>query len=310
MTDNEHRQAADLVRPARRARRAGLDRDHEDRPPDLGPGVRGRSTRVSTDKPTPQDLADNVESGAQAERAAAEARAAEIREEVAITDQRRAEEEEAKAEAARKKAEEAEAEKERELAEAEERRKAAVAEAERARAQATAAADAARERAATTPRQGISGATVGSPGLGGDPAGRGGRRQRRDRRRARLRRRQGQGGGARQPPRGADRRRVRGRVRASPRSSRSWAADGGPADKPAGRRGHRGHREGAAPRPRGDRARQGGDDRQGHQARQGRRLRDRRRRVRGLRADLPRPRARVGDQRPPRRRDGDLGRLS
>ena len=165
-----HGQAADVVRPARRARRAGFDRDHEDRPPDLGPGVRGRSTRVSTDKPTRQDHADNIESGAQAERAAAEARAAEIREEVAITDQRRAEEEEAKAEAAVRAAEKAEADKERKVAEAEERRKAAVAEAERARAQATAAADVARERAATTPRQGISGATVGSPGLGGDPA--------------------------------------------------------------------------------------------------------------------------------------------
>ncbi len=121
---------------------------------------------MSPDKPTPQDAADRAESGAQAGRTAAEARAAEIREEVAITDQRRAEEEEAKAQAEREAAQKAEAEKERAVAEAEERRKAAAAESERAREQAARAA----ESAGPSARQGISGATVGSPGFGGDPA--------------------------------------------------------------------------------------------------------------------------------------------
>jgi len=118
---------------------------------------------VSTENPTPQDAAGAAESGAQADRTGAEARAAEIREEIAITDQRRAEEDEAKAEAARKAAEKTEAEKEAAVVAAEERRKAAVAEADRAREQAGNAAG-----AAPTPRQGVSGA---APGLAGEPAG-------------------------------------------------------------------------------------------------------------------------------------------
>jgi hypothetical protein len=63
----------------------------------------------------------------------AEARGAELREELAITDERRAEEEEAKAEAGVKAAVKEEEKKERERREAEERRRAAAAEAERAR---------------------------------------------------------------------------------------------------------------------------------------------------------------------------------
>jgi hypothetical protein len=69
----------------------------------------------------------------QSEHAGAEARGAELREELAITDERRAEEEEAKAEAAVEAARKAEARKERERREAEERRKAAAAAAEEAR---------------------------------------------------------------------------------------------------------------------------------------------------------------------------------
>jgi hypothetical protein len=121
---------------------------------------------VSTENPTPHDAAGAAESGAQADRPAAEARAAEIREEIAITDQRRAEEDEAKAEEARKAAEEAEAEKEAALAAAEERRKAAVAEAERAREQAGTAG----QGATGTSRQGLAGepAAVAASGTGSE----------------------------------------------------------------------------------------------------------------------------------------------
>jgi hypothetical protein len=69
----------------------------------------------------------------QGEHAGAEARGAELREELAITDERRAEEEEANAEQAVADAVKEESEKERERREAEERRRAAAAEAERAR---------------------------------------------------------------------------------------------------------------------------------------------------------------------------------
>ena len=62
-----------------------------------------------------------------------EARGAELREELAATDERRAEEQVAKAQDAVAAAEKEETEKERELREAEERRRAAAAEAERAR---------------------------------------------------------------------------------------------------------------------------------------------------------------------------------
>lgn len=67
------------------------------------------------------------------EHAGAEARGAELREELAITDERRAEEAEAKAEADVEAAVKEEAKKERERREAAERRRAAAAEAERAR---------------------------------------------------------------------------------------------------------------------------------------------------------------------------------
>jgi hypothetical protein len=67
------------------------------------------------------------------EHTGAEARGAELREELAITDERRAEEAEAKAEAAVAAAAKEEQKKERERKEAEERRRAAAAEAERAR---------------------------------------------------------------------------------------------------------------------------------------------------------------------------------
>ena len=75
----------------------------------------------------------------------ADARAAELREELAITDQRRAEEAEAKAEQAIADAQRDESKKERKRREAEERTAAATAEAERVRA----AAGAQGERPAT-----------------------------------------------------------------------------------------------------------------------------------------------------------------
>ena len=76
-----------------------------------------------------------------AERAEAEARGAELREELAITDERRAEEEEAEAEAAVAAAEKEESKKERKRREAEEQRAAAAAEAERARERAARTAE-------------------------------------------------------------------------------------------------------------------------------------------------------------------------
>jgi hypothetical protein len=81
----------------------------------------------------------------------AEARAAELREELAITDQRRAEEEEAKAEEAVAAAQKEESKKERQRREAEERTAAATAEAERLRAEAAQASEAPRAAFATTP---------------------------------------------------------------------------------------------------------------------------------------------------------------
>ena len=99
------------------------------------------------------------------DRAASEARGAELREELAITDERRAEEEEAKAEQAVAEAQKAESKKERKRREAHERREAAAAEAERARA-AAAETPATSDDAATTA---VSGAAVASPGRGADP---------------------------------------------------------------------------------------------------------------------------------------------
>jgi len=104
------------------------------------------------------------------ERARAEARGAELREELAITDERRAEEEEAKAEQAVADAQKEESKKERKRREAHERREAAAAEAEKARG---AAGDATGEqpapaRPADAPQH-VSGAAVASPGRGGDP---------------------------------------------------------------------------------------------------------------------------------------------
>jgi hypothetical protein len=69
----------------------------------------------------------------QSEHEGAEARGAELREELAITDERRAEEEEARAEADVADAVKEESKKERKRREAEERRREAAAEAERAR---------------------------------------------------------------------------------------------------------------------------------------------------------------------------------
>jgi hypothetical protein len=93
-----------------------------------------------------------------------EVRGAELREELAITDERRAEEEEAKAEQAVADAQEEESKKERKRHEAEERVQTAAREAEEARAAATERARDARAESGP-----VSGAAVGSPGRGDDP---------------------------------------------------------------------------------------------------------------------------------------------
>ena len=93
-----------------------------------------------------------------------EARGAELREELAITDERRAEEEEAKAEQAVADAQKEESKKERKRREAEERVQVAAKEAEEARAAARNRAEDAREEAGA-----VSGAAVASPGRGADP---------------------------------------------------------------------------------------------------------------------------------------------
>jgi hypothetical protein len=93
-----------------------------------------------------------------------EARGAELREELAITDERRAEEEEAKAEQAVADAQKDESKKERKRREAEERVEVAAKEAEEARAAADARAEDARAEAGA-----VSGAAVASPGRGDDP---------------------------------------------------------------------------------------------------------------------------------------------
>jgi hypothetical protein len=93
-----------------------------------------------------------------------EARGAELREELAITDERRAEEAEAKAEQAVADAEQEESKKERKRREAEERVQTAAKEAEEARAAAKERAEDPRAEAGE-----LSGAAVASPGRGGDP---------------------------------------------------------------------------------------------------------------------------------------------
>jgi hypothetical protein len=122
-----------------------------------------------SDETTPADEATRAAGAAQAaeraEQAKGEARATEIRENVAMTDARRAEEEVARAHAEVEKTSEQEQQlsrKERRLREKAER---VHAEAERERAQAgeaAAASDAAQERAPHT----VSGADVASPGVG------------------------------------------------------------------------------------------------------------------------------------------------
>ena len=124
---------------------------------------------MSTDKPTRQDLADNIESGAQAERAAAEARGAELRQELRETDARRAEEDTAKAHHKTEEAEEAEEQLTRKERKAKERAEQAQAEAQRAREQAANAEKLAREKAGSAKATAnLSGANVMSPGLGSD----------------------------------------------------------------------------------------------------------------------------------------------
>ena len=108
-------------------------------------------------------MSERTDTSDEATRAESEARGAELREELATTDLRRAEEEEAKAEQAIEDAREKESKKERKRREAEERRVAAAAEADAARKQAEAAKAAARP---TQERPSVSGASVTSPGLG------------------------------------------------------------------------------------------------------------------------------------------------
>jgi hypothetical protein len=103
---------------------------------------------------------DTTDRAAHAE---SEARGAELREELATTDLRRAEEAEAKAEAAIEEARKDESKKERKRREAEERRAAAAAEAEDARRKAATTKEQADPEALRSP---VSGASVASPGLG------------------------------------------------------------------------------------------------------------------------------------------------
>jgi len=108
-------------------------------------------------------VSERTDTSDAATRAESEARGAELREELATTDLRRAEEDEAKAEAAIEDAQKKESKKERKRREAEERRTAAAAEAEAARKradEAKAAAQPVREQPS------VSGASVTSPGLG------------------------------------------------------------------------------------------------------------------------------------------------
>ena len=107
--------------------------------------------------------AGRAEAGALAGRSDGEARAAEIREEVAITDQRRAEEEEAKAEEAIADAQKEESKREAKRREAEQRAEAARAQAAQTREHAAGTADSRREPGRVT------GGAVASPGLGSDP---------------------------------------------------------------------------------------------------------------------------------------------
>jgi len=103
------------------------------------------------------------------DRAESEARGAELREELAITDERRAEEEEAKAEEAVAEAQQEESKKERKRREAHERREAAAAEAEKARAAAADATGKTETLSGPVAGDRVPGAAVASPGLGSDP---------------------------------------------------------------------------------------------------------------------------------------------
>jgi hypothetical protein len=96
------------------------------------------------------------------QRTESEARGAEMRENVALTDARRAEEEVAKAQAEKEAAAEREEKLSRKERKAREEAERVHAEAERARAQADAAATADREQTTST----MSGARVASPGVG------------------------------------------------------------------------------------------------------------------------------------------------
>ena len=110
-------------------------------------------------------MSDDPHNTSAPDRAESEARGAELREELATTDLRRAEEDEAKAEQAIEEAKQAESKKERKRREAEERRVAAAAEADEARRKAD------ETRSASEPvdrRPSVSGAAVTSPGLGGE----------------------------------------------------------------------------------------------------------------------------------------------
>ena len=101
--------------------------------------------------------------------AESEARGAELREELATTDERRAEEEEAKAEEAVAEAQQEESKKERKRREAHERREAAAAEAEKARAAAADASEKTETLSGPVAGDAVSGAAVASPGRGSDP---------------------------------------------------------------------------------------------------------------------------------------------
>jgi hypothetical protein len=103
------------------------------------------------------------------DRAESEARGAELREELAITDERRAEEEEAKAEEAVAEAQQEESKKERKRREAHERREAAAAEAEKARAGAAETREQTETLSGPVAGNEVSGAAVASPGRGDDP---------------------------------------------------------------------------------------------------------------------------------------------
>lgn len=115
---------------------------------------------AASEQPTQDSLHTTQAWSPAQERAAAEARGAELREELALTDLRRAEEDEAKAEEAIEAAKQEESKKERKRREAEERSRAAAEAAERARSDAP--------EQGTAPGGAVSGAAVAAPGLGAE----------------------------------------------------------------------------------------------------------------------------------------------